>query len=383
MKILIAIDSFKGSLYTQELADTIEKGIIDVNSEFEVMKMPIADGGEGTYETLVEGLGGEKITVKVTGPVFDEVAAEYGILHDGTAIIEMAQSSGLPLVPENKRNPLNTTTYGVGEIIKDAIKRGSREFIVGIGGSATNDAGIGMLSALGYIFKDSNGNVLLPKGSSLNKIDSIDDSNVLDELKECHFLIACDVDNPLYGTRGAAHVYGEQKGASLEDIHVLDEGLKNFSEVILKVYNKDISSIEGAGAAGGLGGGFVSVLNATLAPGISIIFDKIQIEEKVRNADIVVTGEGRLDFQTVMGKAPIGISKLAKKYNVPVIALAGAVTDEASKGHDFGITSMFSIMDSPMSLESAMNSDNAKRLVYKKTNELFRLIDTVMKKETN
>lgn len=375
MKVLIAIDSFKGSLTTNELADTISKAIQDVHEDFVISKMPIADGGEGTFETLVQGLGGEEIEVEVSGPLFEIINAKYGILEDKTAIIEMAQCSGLPLVREGLRNPLNTTTYGVGELIKDAIKRGSRDFIIGIGGSATNDGGIGMLSALGYAFKDKENQTLPPNGSSLRYIDSIVEENVLPELAECTFLVACDVDNPLYGEKGAAYTYGPQKGATEEIVQKLDKGLINYAEVIKRQYNKDISFVEGSGAAGGLGGGFIGFLNAELKPGTDIIFEKINIEEKIQNTDLIITGEGKLDFQTVMGKAPIGVSKIAKKHNVPVIALAGAVTDDALVGHDHGITSMFSIMDSPMSLNDAMDKEIAKKLLYRKTNELFRLIN--------
>jgi glycerate kinase len=379
MNILIAIDSFKGSLSTTQLADTIEMGIKDVSSDYFIKKIPIADGGEGTYETLVQGLGGTKVRVQVKDPLFNNIYAEYGILNDQTAIIEMAKSSGLTLVPANLRNPLNTSTFGVGQMIKDAIYKGSRNFIIGIGGSATNDAGIGMLSALGYVFKDESGNELIPKGSSLSKIKSIDSTFALKELSECEFLVACDVDNPLYGELGAAYVYGAQKGASIEDIKELDYGLQNFSSVIKETTGKNIAFISGSGAAGGLGGGFLSLLNSKLAPGIDIIFDKFKIIEDIKWADMIITGEGRLDFQTIMGKAPIGVAKIAKQYDIPVIALAGSITEDAKKGHKHGITSMFSIMDSPMSLEEAMDEENAKRLIYNKTNELFRLIKAIKK----
>ena len=299
---------------------------------------------------------------------------------DKTAVIEMAQSSGLTLVPHNLRNPLNTTTYGVGEMIIDAISKGCKEFIIGIGGSATNDCGIGMLNALGYVFRDKFNQKLIPVGSELSKIKVIDASSVINELNNCNFLVACDVDNPLYGKLGAAHVYGKQKGASIENIENLDNGMRNFSNVI-KIFNgKDISNIEGSGAAGGLGGGFIGLLNSTLSPGINIIFDKLNIVEEIKKADIIITGEGKLDFQTIMGKAPIGVAKIAKTFNIPVIALAGSVTEDAKKGHDFGITSMFSILDSPMDLEYAMEKENAKRLLYNKTNELFRLIEVLRKK---
>ena len=374
MNVLVAIDSFKGSLSSNELADAIESGIHQVSGEIIVQKVPIADGGEGTIDALVSGLGGEKIEVKVEGPLFKEVIAEYGVLNDNTAVIEMASAAGLPLVPEQSRNPMNTTTYGVGQLINDAIKRGCREFLIGIGGSATNDAGIGMLNALGYKFLDDLGKELIPTGASLIKIAGIDKSNVLINLNQCEFTIACDVDNPFYGPKGAAHIYARQKGANEDEILLLDQGLKNFSEVIARELKVDISLTAGAGAAGGLGGGFKAFLEAGLKPGIDIIFDKINLEDKVKWADIIITGEGKLDYQTIMGKVPVGVAKLAKKHNRKVIALAGSITDDAFKLHDLGVTAMFSIIDAPMSLEEAMDSDNAKRMVRKKVIEVFQLL---------
>ena len=374
MNILIAIDSFKGSLSTDELCDAIEKGILKVSSDYYIKKTPIADGGEGTYKTLVSGLGGKTIRIPVKDPLFKDIEAEYGILKDHTAIIEMATSSGLPLVPMHLQNPLNTSTYGVGQMIADAIDKGCRKFIIGIGGSATNDGGIGMLEALGYRFYDRHHNSLIPIGSSLDKIAHIDQTSKKSELDECEFLIACDVDNPFYGPNGAAYVYGPQKGANPEEVKTLDSGLKSFNEVIKRTFNKDLSNLSGAGAAGGLGGGFYAFLNAELKPGIDIIFEKLQIENQISWADLIITGEGKLDFQTVMGKAPIGIAKLAKKQNKPVIALAGSITKDAYKVHDHGITSMFSIINRPMTLETAMDKIQAIELVINQTSEIFYLI---------
>jgi glycerate kinase len=286
----------------------------------------------------------------------------------------MASASGLTLVPENLRNPMNTTTYGVGQLIHDAIKRGCRDFLIGIGGSATNDAGIGMLNALGYKFLDDSGDELTPTGVSLIKIAAIDKSNVLANLNQCKFTIACDVDNPFYGKNGAAQIYARQKGADEEEVLVLDEGLKNLSEVIARELKIDISLTTGAGAAGGLGGGFKAFLKAELKPGIEIIFDKIGLEAKIKWADIIITGEGRLDHQTAMGKVPVGVAKLAQTQHKTVIALAGSITDDAFNLHDFGVTAMFSIVDAPMTLKEAMDSENAKRMVRKKVIEIFRLI---------
>ena len=379
MNILIAIDSFKGSLSTIELSDAIEQGINEVSLDYCIKKTPIADGGEGTYQTLVDGLGGTLVEVNVKDPLFKNITSEYGILKDNTAVIEMASSSGLPLVPEHLQNPLNTTTYGVGEMIKDAITKGCRNFIIGIGGSATNDGGIGMLNALGYQFLDQANNELPAIGKSLPFIKSINDSNKLKILDECNFLIACDVDNPFYGPKGAAYVYGPQKGASEDDVIYLDNGLKSFAKVITNKYGVSIDNLSGAGAAGGLGGGFSAFLNATLKPGVDIIFEKLEIESLIKDADIIFTGEGRLDFQTVMGKAPIGVAKLAKKYDKTVIALAGSVTDEAYNAHDYGVTSMFSILDQPLTLNEAMDKERSYHLVKKSVNEIIRLINKISK----
>ncbi|MBQ3421788.1 MAG: glycerate kinase, partial [Romboutsia sp.] len=263
MKIVISIDSLKGSLSSIEAANAIKKGILNVDNNAEIVIMPLADGGEGTVDALVEGMNGEEQLISVTGPIGEKVTAKYGILKDtNTAIIEMAQASGLPLVPTELRNPLNTTTYGVGEIIKEAIEKGCRNFIVGIGGSATNDGGVGMLQALGFEFYDENGNLLGLGGKVLNQIRSIKVDNRLKELDECSFKIACDVNNPLYGENGAAYIYGPQKGATEEIVKELDKGLMNFAEVVKNDLGKDIANVAGVGAAGGLGFGFLAFLNS-------------------------------------------------------------------------------------------------------------------------
>lgn len=375
MKVVIAIDSFKGSLSSNELGDALSLGIKKVYKDVEIIKIPIADGGEGTVEAMVYGTGGKFIEVEVHGPLMNKIKATYGILGDGkTAIIEMATASGLPLVPVEKRNPNKTTTFGTGELIKDAIKKGCREFIIGIGGSATNDGGLGMMQGLGYKFYDKEEKELGQGGEIMNQIEKIDSTQALEELSQCKFLVACDVDNPFYGPRGAAHVYGKQKGANEQMILELDNGLKHLSEILNKTYNIDINSLPGAGAAGGLGGGIVAFLNGILKPGIEIILEKVEFEKKVINSDFVITGEGRIDFQTVMGKAPVGVSKLAKKYNIPVIALAGSVADDADKTHEAGIDSIFSIINYPISLEEAMKKENSKKFVEKNAEEIFRLI---------
>ncbi|MDA3811685.1 MAG: glycerate kinase [Spirochaetaceae bacterium] len=373
MKIVVAADSFKGSLSSSELADSVEIGIRKIYPDAEVVKVPVADGGEGTVEALVDGTNGLYRTVKVNGPLMSPITALYGITGDGkTAVIEMASASGLPLIPANKRNPMKTTTYGTGELIKDALDKGCREFLIGIGGSATNDCGMGMMQALGMKFLDKNGKELKTSGENLIKTETIDDSELLNVLKDASFLIACDVDNPLYGENGAANVYGRQKGADDKMVKDLNTGLHHFSEIVKKKYSFDMNALPGAGAAGGLGGAFAAFLNGQLKPGIDIILDKTGLAEKIVGADFVITGEGRIDFQSVMGKTPVGVSKLAAKRNIPVIAIAGAVADDASVVHDYGINSLFSIMNYPIELEDAMAPERAKIFVEKNIEEIFR-----------
>ncbi len=375
MKIVAAIDSFKGSMSSLEVADAFELGARKVFSNLEVVKLSLADGGEGTVESLVDGGNGDIITLKVKNPLMREIESFYGIIKNkNLAVIEMAAASGLPLLSKEERNPMKTSTFGTGELIKDALKKGCREFIVGIGGSATNDGGIGMLSALGYKFLDRSGKILDPIGENLINIETIDTSDVMPELKESSFLVACDVDNPLYGERGAAEVYSRQKGATEEMVTELDNGLKHFSEIVMKQFNIEIGNYPGAGAAGGLGGGFLGFLNAQLKPGIDIIIETIGLEEQIKDADLVITGEGRIDFQSIMGKTPVGVGKLAKKYNIPVIAIAGCLADNADVVHDHGIDAIFSIINHPLDWEDALKKENALKFVEKNAEQIMRLI---------
>ena len=285
----------------------------------------------------------------------------------------MAICSGLPLVPNDLRNPLKTTTYGVGELILDALDKGCNEFIVGIGGSATNDAGIGMCNALGFRFLDKFNKELLPFGENLNKITNIDLSNVDPRIKDAKFLIACDVDNPLYGKLGAAYTYGPQKGASPTQVEMLDKGLLHFSNVVKNKLKIDKASLPGAGAAGGLGYGFSVFLNGELKPGIDIVFEKIKFNENLKDVDLIITGEGKIDFQSLMGKAISGVAKAAKSKNIPVIAISGCVTNDAYKLYDYGITSIFSITNKPMSLEEAMDPENTRIAIYNTIRAIFKL----------
>lgn len=380
MKVVIAIDSFKGSLSSFELGSAIEEGVRKVYSDAEIVKVPIADGGEGTVSSLVEGTDGKIVKVLVNNSLMEKIESKYGIMGDGTAVIEMAEASGLPLIPTEKRNPMKTTTYGTGELIKDAILKGCREFVIGIGGSATNDAGLGMLQALGFKILDENRNELGFGGEILSKVRFVDSSSKMKELDDCKFLIACDVDNPFYGPRGAAEIYSRQKGATEEMVKDLDKGLKDLSEVIKKETGIDVSNLSGAGAAGGLGGGLVAFLNGKLSPGIDMILEKVGLEQELSNADFVITGEGRLDLQTAMGKAPVGVAKIAKKFDIPVIALAGGLTDDAVQTHEKGIDSFFSIINYPILLEEAMKKEIAYKFVKGNSEEIFRLIKVCEKK---
>lgn len=374
MKVVIAIDSFKGSLSSIEAGMAIKEGILKA-CDAEIVVKPLADGGEGTVDALFYGTDGSEVKIDVSGPLGEKVTCTYGILKGGkTAIIEMAQAAGIKLVPKHKLNPLYTTTYGVGEMIKDAIDRGCRNFIIGIGGSATNDGGIGMLKALGYEFYDAEGLPVNPIGNDLSKIASLKTDNAHDKLSECSFRIACDVNSPLYGPTGAAYVFGPQKGATPQIVEALDAGLRNYSEVVKKTTGKDTSSIAGAGAAGGLGYAFITFLNAKLESGINIILDEIRLEDDIKDCDVVITGEGKLDYQTTMGKAPIGVAKLAKKHGKTVIAFAGGVTKDAYKCNDEGIDAFFSIQQLPTTVKKAMEYEVARYNLMSTAEQVFRLI---------
>lgn len=378
MKVLIAIDSFKGSISSIEGGKAIAEGILPVFPDADIVTIPLADGGEGTVDALIHATNGIFIDLPVTGPLNEKIQSRYGIMGDGkTAVIEVAAACGLTLVPLAKRNPLLTTSYGVGELILDAIHKGCRQFIIGLGGSATNDAGIGMLQALGFHFLNNRNQSVGSNGQSLKAIEKIKMDDVHPDLKNCEFYIACDVNNPLYGPNGAAYIFGPQKGADQKIVQELDEGLRHFSKVLKKQLDVDIHHFPGAGADGGLGGAFVGFLDGKLQSGTRLILDVLQIEKYLKAADFVITGEGRLDSQTAMGKAPSGIAQLAGNYHVPVIALAGGVTADSSALNDLGITSYFSIMNEPMALEQAMNTNKTYENLKCISNQLFRLIKTV------
>ena len=378
MKVLIAIDSLKGSLTSMEAGAAITEGIHRADPDARVQVSPLADGGEGTVEALTSGMGGVIQNVMVTGPLGEPVNCSYGMIEKNkTAIIEMAGAAGIILVPETKRNPLQTTTYGVGEVIYDAIKKGCRRFIVGIGGSATNDGGVGMLQALGYGFLDAQGKQIPFGAAGLDKLTSITCNHAIPELSECEFLVACDVTNPLCGSNGASAVFGPQKGATPEMVAMMDQWLANFAELV-KTEKADVdATAPGTGAAGGLGLAYQSFTNASLKSGISIVLEETRLEEKIKDADIVVTGEGRLDLQTAMGKAPIGVAKLAKKYNKTVIAFAGSVTKDAVECNGNGIDAFFPILRGVSTLEEAMDSEQAKNNMKDTAEQVFRLIRAI------
>ncbi|WP_093267046.1 glycerate kinase [Psychrobacillus sp. OK032] len=378
MKVLIAIDSFKGSISSIEGNEAISLGIKDIYPEAEVVTLPLADGGEGTVDALVQATGGKLVKKEVMGPLKEKVEAIYGILGDGkTAVIEVAQACGLPLVPYNQRNPLVTTTYGVGELISDALEKGCREFVIGLGGSATNDAGVGMLQALGFRFLNRNNEEIGLGAQALLDIWKIDLSHVQTKIKECTFRVACDVNNPLYGPNGATHVFGPQKGANPEMIKQLDLRLKHFADVVYYELDVDIHNIAGAGAAGGLGAAFSGFLHTQLQSGIELVLEIIEMEKRMQGVNFVITGEGKLDAQTSRGKAPWGVAQLAQKHEIPVLALAGSISEEAEALNKLGVTSYFSIVNAPMTLKEAMDPKVTYNNLRSTTNQLFRLLQAV------
>jgi glycerate kinase len=375
MKVVIAIDSLKGSLSSMEAGTAIKDGILAAKPDAEVIVKPLADGGEGTTDALIEGMNGERIDLTVTGPMHTPVDAYYGYLKDtNTAVMEMASAAGITLVPDSEKNPLLATSYGVGEMINDAIQRGCRNFIIGIGGSVTNDGGIGMLKALGVRFLDENGEDAGEGGQALAKVARIDVSGMNPLLKECHIQVACDVNNPLCGENGSTYVYGPQKGVTEDMKKTLDEAMVHFARVTSETLENDYMNTPGAGAAGGLGYAFLAYTGAALTPGIELILDAVGLEEELSGADVVVTGEGRLDFQTAMGKAPVGVARLAKKYNAKVIAFAGSVTKEATACNKEGIDAFFPILRSVCTLAEAMDPVAARNNMTATVEQVFRLL---------
>ena len=373
MKVVVAIDSLKGCLSSMDAGKAIREGILAAKPDAEVVIKPLADGGEGTADALIEGLSGERINVTVTGPLGDPVSCYYGYLRETkTAVIEMASAAGITLVSE--KNPLLATTYGVGEMINDAMEKGCRNFIIGIGGSATNDGGIGMLKALGFEFLDKDGNDAGEGGQALGKVHAIKTDNQNPLLADCHFQVACDVANPLCGKSGATYIYGPQKGVTEDMKEKLDQDMAHYAWAVSMALGNDYSDSKGAGAAGGLGFALLAFLHAELIPGIDLVMQATGLENELRDADIVVTGEGRLDHQTVMGKAPVGVAGLAKKYGIKVIAFAGSVTSEACACNRAGIDAFFPILREIITLEEAMEPDRAKSNMRETVEQVFRLL---------
>lgn len=373
-KIVIASDSFKGSVSSMEVAECAELAIHKVFPDCEVMKIPVGDGGEGTVETLITAMDGKAVSCTVHDPLMRPIEAVYGILGDNrTAVIEMATASGLTLVPLPERNPLLTTTYGTGELIKDALDRGCRNFLIGIGGSATNDAGTGMLQALGFRFLDHEGEELGLGGQILDKVCSVDRSLVLPELREATFTVACDVNNPFYGEKGAAYVFARQKGADDAMIRSLDAGLRNLAGVIKRIEAIEIDDIPGAGAAGGLGGGCVAFLRAALKPGIQMVLDALRFDERIQGADLIITGEGKLDKQTCMGKTPYGVLQAGRRQSIPVIVMGGSV-EEVEALNQSGFLAVFPLLPYPVSLEQAMDKDFTCQNIMRALEQQLRLI---------
>lgn len=374
MKVVVAIDSLKGSLSSMEAGLAIKEGVLAAQPDAEVIVKPLADGGEGTTDALIEGMNGERIDLTVTGPMHTPVDAYYGYLREtNTAVMEMASAAGITLVPDKEKNPLLATSYGVGEMIIDAIQRGCRNFIIGIGGSITNDGGIGMLKALGVHFLDEKGEDAGEGGQALAKVACIDLSGLNPLLKECHIQVACDVNNPLCGESGSTYVYGPQKGVTEDMKKTLDEAMAHFARVTSGSLENDYMNTPGAGAAGGLGFAFLAYVGATLTPGIELILDAVGLEDELSGADVVVTGEGRLDFQTAMGKAPVGVARLAKKYNARVVAFAGSVTKEATACNKEGIDAFFPILRGVCTLADAMDPVNARNNMIATVEQVFRL----------
>ena len=372
--IVLAPDSFKESMTAKEVCVAMERGIKKVNSNIQCIHVPMADGGEGTMQSLVDATGGEVYSLEVVGPLGNKVKAEYGILGNGEiGVLEMASASGIHLVSLEERNPLITTTYGTGELIKACLDRGVKKLLIGIGGSATNDGGVGVIQALGGRLLDTEGNELGFGGGELEKLDRIDLTNFDRRLKDVVIEVACDVSNPLCGENGASYIFGPQKGASVEMIKILDNNLKHYAKVIKEQFGKDVLEIAGAGAAGGLGAGLMVFLNGNLKKGIEIVIEYSGLEKKVKNCDMVWTGEGSIDFQTQYGKTPLGVATVAKKYNKPVVALAGRVGDDIDILYEKGIDSIFGIMRGVTTIDEALK--NGKENIERTSENIARLME--------
>jgi len=375
MNILLSPDSFKDSLPATAVADYMAKGIRRVMPNAQITKLPLSDGGEGLLEALVTPLDGRLISVEVKDPLMRDIKANYGLIDEGkTAVIEMATASGLELLKDNERNPMITSTYGTGQLIKNALDKGCKKLIIGLGGSATNDGGTGMVEALGVKFLKNDGESIGEGGGALKDLSHIDITELDQRLSNCEIIAACDVNNPLTGKDGSSLVFGAQKGGDMETLKQLDKNLSNYAEVIYNDLGKDLKNIEGTGAAGGTAMGLLAFLDAELKPGIELIMDELQLEKQIRQANVIFTGEGQIDQQTLNGKTIAGLAKLAKKQNVPVIAIAGKVDHNIDQLYEMGIAAAFSIVNRPMELKEAIQ--NTGELIEACVENIFRLIDS-------
>ena len=374
MKIVIAMDSFKGSLSAVEAGEAAKEGILKVYPDAQITVCALADGGEGTVRAIVDATGGRFESVRVHDPLGRPIEAEYGVIGaTEAAVMEMAQASGLTLLCEGERDPLKASTFGFGEMLRNAIEKGCRDFVIGIGGSATNDGGFGMLCALGFDFLDREGQPIALGARGLRALTHIEMKNALPALSECRFTVACDVKNPLCGENGCSAVFAPQKGASPEAVKEMDAWLSHYAALTEKAVGKDFSSYEGSGAAGGLGFAFLAYLNASLRSGAQTVMEAVSLEERIRDADVLITGEGKLDFQSFMGKAPVEAARLAKKYGKTVVAFAGSVSDSACQGDDSVIDAFFPIVSGPCTLAEAMDRAQARKNMSRTAEQTFRL----------
>lgn len=358
MKFLFAPDSFKGTLSSYEIISILENKAKEYFPDVETVSVPIADGGEGTIDAILHMLKGERKKVNVNNPLFNEIEAEYGVLKDGTAIIEMSSASGITLIPHKKGNALNTTTYGTGELIKDALERGYNNIYITIGGSATNDGGVGAMSALGVKFLDKNDEEIKPIGKNLINIEKIDISSIHPKIKNTKFTVMCDVNNTFTGENGATYVYGRQKGASKQQLDGLEKGMLHLADLIYKTFNININDYPGTGAAGGLGGALLVFLNAKLQSGIETVLNLIEFDKLIENVSLIITGEGRIDSQSACGKVLYGIGMRAKEKGIPVIAVTGGMGSGAENIYNCGIETIIPIVNAPMTLENALKNSN-------------------------
>ena len=377
MRVVVAPDSFKGCLTALEVGEALKAGILLVHRQAVVDVVPMADGGEGTVRSLVDASSGQVLRAEVLDPLGRPIVAEFGLMGDSkTAVIEMAAASGLPLLKEQERNPMATTTFGTGQLIKAALDAGATRLIVGIGGSATNDGGAGMAQALGVKLLDEAGREVGRGGGSLKRLARIDMSGMDPRIAGVEVTVACDVTNPLTGPDGASAVYGPQKGATPDTVEELDRALSHYADIILRQLGVDIAHVEGAGAAGGLGAGLIAFLRATLRPGVDIVIEATRLADRIAGADLIITGEGRLDSQTRMGKTPMGVARVAQQHGVPVVGVAGQVADDADVLHDLGFAALIGIVDGPMTLTESVRS--AQKLLIRTGARIIRLIEVGM-----